>query len=129
MPVFGEDEKKKGTAAPLVNEIVGRVNDNTKRLRLIEQREKLLTSRISSMDESVAGKVEGLENSKKDLDAKISALEEKLTSVQNTMHEVVKQLQFLARKSEVKKVDEKLRILEPLLSQIGTQASERPQGE
>ena len=31
MPVFGEEQGKKG-AVPVMNEIVGRVNDNTKRL-------------------------------------------------------------------------------------------------
>jgi chromosome segregation ATPase len=130
MPVFGEEQKKKGTgsAVPVVNEIVGRVNDNTKRLRLLEEREKLLTSRLSSMDESVNAKLEALENARKELDAKIAALDEKVTTVNNTLREVVKQLQFMVKKSEMKKVEEKLNMFDPILSQLGKQMSEQQGG-
>lgn len=119
MPVFGENQRKKG-AAPIINEIVGRVNDNTKRLRLLEDRERLLTSRISSMDESVFDKIKGLENSINELGLKITAQDEKIATLQNTLKEVVKQLQFLARKSEVKKLEETLKIFDPLKSQLVT---------
>ncbi len=125
MPVFGEGQKKKGgiSAVPVVNEIVGRVNDNTKRLRLLEQRERLLTSRISSMDETVNMKLEGLEESRKELDARITALDEKVSSVHNTLKEVVKQLQFLVKKSDMKRVEEKLKLFDPILNQVGNQMS------
>ncbi|MCK5548668.1 MAG: hypothetical protein KAI64_06610 [Thermoplasmata archaeon] len=117
MPVFGENQKKK-RAAPIINEIVGRVNDNTKRLRLLEDRERLLTSRISSIDESVLDKIKGLDESMKELEAKILAQEEKTATLQNTLKEVVKQMHFLARKSEVKKLEEKLRLFDPLKTQL-----------
>jgi len=117
MPVFGENQRKK-RAAPIINEIVGRVNDNTKRLRLLEERERLLTSRISSMDESIIDKIKSLDNSIRELDLKITAMDEKTTTLQNTLKEVVKQLRFLARKSEVKKLEETLKIFDPLKSQL-----------
>ena len=129
MPVFGEQQpKKKGTGVPIVNEIVGRVNDNTKRLRLIEQREKILTSRISSMDESFAGKIEALEEARKSLDMKITSLDEKVTTVNNTLKEVVKQLQFLAKKSDVRKLEETLKIFESFIPQLA-QDSDSGSGE
>ena len=130
MPVFGEDQKRKPGASPVpvVNEIVGRVNDNTKRLRLLEQREKLLTSRISSMDESMITRLESLDKAGKDLDARITALDEKVTTVHNTLKEVVKQLQFLVKRSEMKKLEEKMRLFEPVIAQIGKQMSEQQGG-
>jgi DNA repair exonuclease SbcCD ATPase subunit len=120
MPVFGEDQRKKGGAVPIVNEIVGRVNDNTKRLRLLEQREKLLTSRISSMDESVIDKIGTLDNSIKELASKLQEQEERIATIQNTSKEIVNQLQFLARKGEVRKLEEKVKIFESMLSQTET---------
>lgn len=128
MPVFGENQRKKG-AAPIINEIVGRVNDNTKRLRLLEDRERLLTSRISSMDESVFDKIKGLEDSIKDLGSKIAAQDEKTATLQNTLREVVKQLRFLATKTEVKKLEETLKIFDPLGSQsVPTKEPRQQQG-
>ncbi|MBN2330727.1 MAG: hypothetical protein JXC85_02830 [Candidatus Aenigmarchaeota archaeon] len=115
MPVFGETQKKR--PAPIINEIVGRVNDNTKRLRILEDRERLASSRIGSMDESLIEKIKALQSSIDGLTAKVTAQDEKVTLVQNTLKEVVKQLQFLARKSELKRVEEKLKILDPLLMQ------------
>jgi uncharacterized coiled-coil protein SlyX len=118
MPVFGQEQGKKRSAAPIIPELVGRVNDNTKRLRLLEDRERLLTSRISSMDESFYQKVKELEAAVKGLDARIAAQDEKINTMQNTVKEVVKQLRFLATKSEVRKVEETLKILNPLRMQL-----------
>ena len=126
MPVFGEDQKKK-RGAPIINEIVGRVNDNTKRLRLLEDRERLLTSRISSIDESFVEKVKTQEETIKELEAKILAQQEKAATLQNTLKEVVKQLQFLAKKSYVKRLEEKLRIFDPLKSQLTSEAPKQQQ--
>ncbi len=126
MPVFGENQKKR-RAAPIINEIVGRVNDNTKRLRLLEDRERLLTSRISSIDESVLDKIKGLDESMKELEAKILAQEGKTATLQNTLKEVVKQMQFLAKKSYVKRLEEKLRIFDPLKSQLTSEAPKQSQ--
>jgi len=122
MPVFGEDQKKK-RGAPIINEIVGRVNDNTKRLRLLEDRERLLTSRISSIDESFMEKVKTQEETIKGLEAKILAQEGTTGTLQNTLKEVVKQMQFLAKKSDVKRIDEKLRIFDPLKSQLTSEGT------
>jgi hypothetical protein len=118
MPVFGEQQQGKGkpSAVPIVNEIVGRVNDNTKRLRLIEQREKILTERVSSIDDTMTTKFEGIEEALKAMQGKISALEGREETVSNTLKEAVKQMQFLAKKSEVKKVEETQKILESMLS-------------
>ena len=103
MPVFGEDQKKKeGGAVPVVNEIV-------------EQREKLLTSRISSMDESFASRIDGIDNSHKDMTRKLADLESKVTTINNTLKEALKQLQFTAKKSELMKVEETIKILESAL--------------
>ena len=128
MPVLGDNQKKKpqpGGAVPVVNEIVGRVNDNTKRLRLLEQREKIIASRTTSMDESINAKLEYLENARKDLDTKIVALDEKVTTVNNTLREVVKQFQFLVKKSEFKKIEEKMSLFDSLISRVRNQGNEQ----
>lgn len=123
MPVFDEQQnKKKGSSrVPIVNEIVGRVNDNTKRLRLLEQRERLLTSRISSLDESVSSKMQLLEESLKEVSGRMTAIDEKVSTLNNTLKEVVKQLQFMARRSELKKVEETLKLFESALPQLVSQ--------
>ncbi len=117
MPVFGDTQRKK-SPTPIINEIVGRVNDNTKRLRILEDRERLATSRISSIDESLLEKINALQSSIEGLGAKVTAQDEKVTTIQNTLKEVVKQLQFLARKSELKRLEEKLRLFDPLKTQL-----------
>jgi hypothetical protein len=116
MPVFGEEQRKKRTG-PIVNEIVGRVNDNTKRLRLLEDRERLLTSRISSMDESVFEKIKALDERMSGLEAAVQKQDENSATLHNTLKEVIKQLKFLAKKSDVKKIEEKLNLFSPLFSQ------------
>ena len=117
MPVLGDNQKKK-QKAPLVNEIIARVNDNTKRLRLLEERERLLTSRISSMDESVVMKIQEMDGYTKQLDERLGMQQGQAETLQNTLKEVVKQLKFLATKAQVKKVEETMKILEPVLAEL-----------
>lgn len=129
MPVFGDTQKKK-SPAPIINEIVGRVNDNTKRLRILEDRERLTTSRISSVDESLLEKISALQSSIEGLGAKVTEQDGKVTTVQNTLKEVVKQLQFLARKSEMKRLEEKLKLFDPLKTQpVSGEEPKTPQND
>jgi len=117
MPVFGEDESKR-KVAPVINEIVGRVNDNTKRLRLLEERERLLASRISSLEESVFQKIKDINEYTKELNGKIAAQDEKTETLQTTLKEVIGQMRLFATKTDVKKLEETIKIFDPLKSQF-----------
>jgi len=127
MPVFGQNQEKK-RSAPIVNEIMGRVNDNTKRLRLLEQRERLLTSRISSTEESAFGKIKELDATIGEIRSNITAQDEKIATLQNTLKEIIKQLEFFARKSDVKKVEETLKIWSPLRPLAGNEQQQNSEG-
>ena len=112
-----QDQGKKGPH-PLLNEIVTRVNDNTKRLRLLEERERLLTGRTNSMDESFYQKIGELDARIKDMEASLANQEEGLTALQNGMKELSRQLKFLATKTDLKRVEEMARLLDPLKAQL-----------
>ena len=51
-----------------------------------------------------------------------------MTTVNNTLKEVVKQLQFLAKKSDVRKLEETLKIFESFIPQLA-QDSDSGSGE
>jgi len=118
MPVFGQDQDRRKAGGPIIPEIVGRVNDNTKRLRLLEERERLLTGRISSLDESSFQKIKELEDVVAELGTKLAAQDEKIATLQNSLKEAVKQLKFLATKSDIRKLEETLKILDPIRQQL-----------
>ena len=119
MPVFSESQNKKKDT-PIINEIVRRVNDNTKRLRILEQRERLLTSRTSSMDESSFQKIKDVSGAINELKAGLAAQDEKIATIQNNLRDLAKQMGFLATKTEMKKLDEKLRLYEPLIAELAS---------
>lgn len=119
MPVFSESQNKKKDM-PIINEIVRRVNDNTKRLRILEQRERLLTSRTSSMDESSFQKIKDVSGAINELKAGLAAQDEKIATIQNNLRDLAKQMGFLATKTEMKKLDEKLRLYEPLIAELAS---------
>jgi len=119
LPVFSESQNKKKDM-PIINEIVRRVNDNTKRLRILEQRERLLTSRTSSMDESSFQKIKDVSGAINELKAGLAAQDEKIATIQNNLRDLAKQMGFLATKTEMKKLDEKLRLYEPLIAELAS---------
>ena len=124
MPVFSESQSKKKDM-PIINEIVRRVNDNTKRLRLLEQRERLLTSRTSSMDESSFQKIKDISAAISELKTGLAAQDEKISALQNNLRDLAKQLGFLATKTDLKKLDEKLRLYEPLIAELASGADKQ----
>ena len=119
MPVFSESQNNKKDT-PIINEIVRRVNDNSKRLRILEQRERLLTSRTSSMDESSFQKIKDVSGAINELKAGLAAQDEKIATIQNNLRDLAKQMGFLATKTEMKKLDEKLRLYEPLIAELAS---------
>jgi len=98
----------------ILNEIVRRLSENTRRLRTLEDRSSLLEGRIGSLQDNVIRLNEKIrdnfktdEGSKKDNDVQ-------LMKIENDLNKLSKQIERLARKSELKELENLIELFNPL---------------
>ena len=118
MAVFGksEDEKQERIIADMIN----RVNENVRRLRVIEQKMQAINTRINSVEQNMISYNKNVQKSFSDRDAKISNLEDRVLKIENISKEILKQLKLVATKSNVDEVKQLLSIYDPLKSNFVT---------
>lgn len=123
MPVFGEkNPQQRKTLRVVINELVDRANDNTRRLRILEQRAEILDARDSSTEQTMLQQY-------KELQARISSLEAMLKErgdlvglLESRLNETVKQVKRSATTTEVQGLKESVELYNPIKSKFITRA-------
>ncbi|NIO19471.1 MAG: hypothetical protein GTN76_01660 [Candidatus Aenigmarchaeota archaeon] len=118
MAVFGKDAG--ANLEKIASELINRVNENIRRLRVLENRVKALDNRINSMEQNSLVQNKNLQKSLTDRDSKIGLLEERLRKTEMTIKEIVKQLRFVATKTNVEELKHLVDIYNPLKSKFAT---------
>lgn len=118
MAVFGKssDEEQKR----ITTDLIGRVNENVRRLRVIEQKIQAINMRINSVEQNTVTYNKNLQKALAERDARISAIEDRLVTVETTSKEILKQLKLVATKSNVDEVKQLLSIYDPIKSKFVT---------
>jgi len=118
MDVFKKEGRR--TVSSVLNEVIGRVNTDTRRLRLLEQENSVFKTRTNRLE------IENL-NIKKQLNTKVKSLESKLikqnnrlVKLENIFKEVVKQMKLSATKSDVGRLEELVGLYNPITSKFVT---------
>jgi RPA family protein len=118
MAVFGKDAGS--NLEKIAVELINRVNENIRRLRVLENRVKALDNRINSMEQNTLVQSRNLQKSLSERDIKITNLEEGLRKTEMTMREILKQLKFVATKTNVEELKHLVDIYNPLKSKFAT---------
>jgi uncharacterized coiled-coil protein SlyX len=101
-------------------ELIKKVNDNIKRLRILEQRIAMLETRENSVEINTSNQYKTLQKSISDLESKMNAQEEMIEKLDTTLKEIIKQIKTLASKSDVLEIKELVDIFNPLKSNFVT---------
>ena len=104
----------------IVNELVGRSNDNARRLRDLEQRYKDLSTRIISFETTLDDMKRASALKEQDVNAKFTEAMNKASELENRMNDIINQLKAFATKSEVLGLKELIDIYSPLQSKFVT---------
>lgn len=107
-------------ARKILNELVDRTNSNTKRLRILEQRDRSLSSRATSIERELQNMNRHMNKIILDVDTKIKKHEDRLRKTDFVLKEVVKQMKKLATVSKISELEQLIEIYNPLKSQFMT---------
>ena len=119
MPTLTRQQPKR-TVQSVINDLIGRVNTDTRRMRIIEQELNILKPRIAAIEQNVSEQRKAINASISELGAKVARAEDKVSRMESLLGEVVKGMKRFALVSEVKKLEQLIEIYSPLKSEFVT---------
>ena len=122
MAVFN---KRQGNVQDGIGEVIRRVNDNSKRLRLVEQKGLNLESTISGLDKSILEQVKQAKTAIEKLGLKIDELGNRVAKLEDDNRKIIKQLERVATKTELKEIQGFIDLINPIKSEFVTKSEVR----
>lgn len=117
MAVF---DKKPANVQTVIAELIRRFNDNSKRLRLVEQKILSLGSTLSNIDQNVVEQLKQAKMSADKLNAKIDELGNRMGKIEDDTRKLTKQMERAATKTELREIQGFIDLINPMKSQFVT---------
>ena len=112
--------EKAADAKILTTELVKRMNEDMRRIRILEERFDRIESRMRTVEETALDQMESLRVSVERISEKIANISEKFKGVDDEIVRINKELNKAATKSEVKSLETFIDILNPITSRFVT---------
>lgn len=104
----------------IATELVNRINEDTRRIRLLEQRVERIEARVSETEKTILTEMDDLKISLERITNKINSFSEKLGALENEILKISKALEKAATKAEVKELEAFIEIFNPIKSKFVT---------
>jgi len=108
------------TISTILNEVIERVNNDTQRLRILEQSAESILSRMNAIEQGALMTRREAQKEMDDLSATLNRIEDRLSKTENTMKEVVNHMKKLVTDTQLKSVQEMVDIYNPVKSSFVT---------
>jgi hypothetical protein len=112
--------QKPRTIQSVMNDLIGRVNTDTRRLRVIEQEIDILKSRMAAVEQAAADHRKAVNATVNELRVRAERSEDKVARMESLLTEMAKAMKKFAPASEIKKLEQLIEIYSPLKSQFIT---------
>lgn len=97
----------------ILNEAFRRLNENTRRLRALEERVELTANRISSLQQTIIKNSEADKARAEKFTEQLRALDERLTKAENDLARLAKLMEKTAKESEIVQLRELIELYSP----------------
>ncbi|MBI5061260.1 MAG: hypothetical protein HZB67_03020 [Candidatus Aenigmarchaeota archaeon] len=104
----------------ILQELVRRSNEESRRLRSVEQRLFAMESRLQSVETSVAAYTRKTNEKLATFEASIKMQDEIAAKIKTAMEKLSKQTDKYARKSEIKEIEKMFDLVSPAVQQFAT---------
>ncbi|MCD6590750.1 MAG: hypothetical protein J7K72_02145 [Candidatus Aenigmarchaeota archaeon] len=118
MAVFGKsgDERQE----KIIADMIGRMNESIRRLRVLEQRLKTIENRINSIEQGMVNQGKNVQKELSNRDARFSSVENRIEKIEMTINEIIKQMKLVATNAKVEELKHLVDIFNPLKSNFVT---------
>ena len=107
-------------AGPIIEEIVKRANEHSRRIRILEERGRSVEMRIIGLEEGILNLKENMREEFTKINEKLSELERRIMKIENDLEKMNKEFSKMARKTELDEVKHLLSLFNPLTSRFVT---------
>ncbi|MEM7819387.1 MAG: hypothetical protein QXD48_00995 [Candidatus Aenigmatarchaeota archaeon] len=104
----------------IVQELVRRSNEDTRRLRSIEQRLDALENKISNIEEISLERTKKANAKFAEVDVSIKNINDELIKIKNVLDKINRQINDFARKKDLKEIERMFDLLSPLKQEFVT---------
>ncbi|MBI4173960.1 MAG: hypothetical protein HY519_04535 [Candidatus Aenigmarchaeota archaeon] len=111
---------QKMTLKAIITELVERTNSDNRRLRDLEKRVENFAERIDSMEETLLKQRKDIDTAIHDVTSQLGQQAERMERLEKLVAEVIKQMKKMATLTQVKELEEKVDIYNPLKSSFIT---------
>ncbi len=118
MAVFSK--KRPSNLRLIINQLVERVNNDAKRLRVLEQRNGVIESRLNSIEQTMTGNYKEFIKVMRLQEKSIVGLGDNIREADGKISEIVRQFKRVATKADVKTLQNLLEIYNPIKSNFVT---------
>jgi ribosome-binding protein aMBF1 (putative translation factor) len=113
-------ENKPGEMRVLTSELVKRVNDETRRIRLAEQRLDRFEVAADNLENMVSSHAIEMKTQIDNLAKSIKALSDRMTMTESAIGRIEKELAKRATKMEIKQIESYMSLMSPITSRFVT---------
>jgi CII-binding regulator of phage lambda lysogenization HflD len=113
-------KKQPRTISTILNEVIERVNDDTQRLRVLEQSSESLLSRMNTLEQAMLQNRKESQKGLNEMASRVSAIEDRLAKSENIMKEVIIHMKKLVTESRLKELENLVDIYNPVKSNFVT---------
>ena len=102
------------------SELVRRLNENSRRLRIMEEKLDKLETSMALLEENTINQMNDMKIGLDRISAKISAVGDKLVSIETDMSKINRELGKTATKNEVKQIETFIDLINPITAKFVT---------
>lgn len=116
----GKAQQAAAVQNSLLSELARRLNDNTRRIRLLEEQLENINSRVNKMEQSVMEATQEMNRSIQGFSEGADEMRDKIANISVDIQKINKHMQGLVNRREIKELQEYVDLLEPLTSKFAT---------
>ncbi|MBI4162151.1 MAG: hypothetical protein HY513_00580 [Candidatus Aenigmarchaeota archaeon] len=108
------------TQGLIMQELVRRSNEDTRRLRTIEQRLDGMEARLVALEDTMLDKTKKMNLKAAELEASLRLVSDEMLMVKTNMERITRQLPTFARKQDLKEIEHMFELLNPIRQEFIT---------
>jgi prefoldin subunit 5 len=114
------EKKENPEAALMTEEMIRRLNEDSRRIRIVEQRLDRIEQQIETLESTALNQMEDIKIGLEKMAAKITLISDKLNGIENEMARINKEISKTASRAELKEIETFIDLVNPITSKFVT---------
>lgn len=106
--------------AEVAAELTRRVNDNIRRIRMVEERLRNLDARVNNLDQSLLNETKNINRQIAENSEAVRLIQDRLANIENGLATATREIKRLVTRSEIKEIENYVELIKPITTKFVT---------